>query len=67
MRAWLTLHIWCSVVGVCRGRGAVTAAHDSGVGFFDTAPWYGRGASERRLGVALSQFSRDTFKLQTKV
>lgn len=50
-----------------RRRGAVTAAHDSGVGFFDTAPWYGRGFSERRLGVALSQFPRDTFHLQTKV
>jgi len=48
-------------------RGAVTAAHDSGVGFFDTAPWYGRGVSERRLGVALSQFPRDTFHLQSKV
>jgi D-threo-aldose 1-dehydrogenase len=33
----------------------------------DTAPWYGRGRSERRLGVALSNLSRDGYKLQTKV
>jgi D-threo-aldose 1-dehydrogenase len=46
--------------------GAVAAAHASGVGFYDTAPWYSRGRSERRLGVALSNFRRDQFKLQTK-
>jgi len=47
--------------------GGVKAAHASGVRFFDTAPWYGRGVSERRLGVALSNYSRDQFRLQTKV
>ena len=47
--------------------GGVKAAHASGVRFFDTAPWYGRGVSERRLGVALSNYTRDQFRLQTKV
>lgn len=32
----------------------VQAAWDCGVRFYDTAPWYGVGRSERRLGVALS-------------
>lgn len=31
----------------------VKAAWDSGVRFFETAPWYGVGRSERRLGLAL--------------
>lgn len=32
----------------------VQAAWDLGVRFFDTAPWYGVGRSERRLGLALN-------------
>ena len=31
----------------------VREAWDQGVRFFDTAPWYGIGRSERRLGLAL--------------
>ena len=46
---------------------AVTTAVDIGFGFFDTAPWYGRTRSERRLGVALSNYPRDQYFLQTKV
>lgn len=33
---------------------AVTAAHDAGVRYFDTAPHYGLGLSERRLGAAVA-------------
>ncbi len=33
----------------------VAAAWNSGVRFFDTAPWYGVGRSERRLGLALAE------------
>jgi D-threo-aldose 1-dehydrogenase len=46
-----------------------TARHawDLGVRFFDTAPLYGYGASERRLGVALADRPRDAFVLSTKV
>ena len=33
---------------------AVAAAHDAGVRYFDTAPHYGLGLSERRLGAAVA-------------
>ena len=46
----------------------VNAAYDIGVRFFDTAPWYGIGASERRLGIALNELrARDQFAVNTKV
>lgn len=47
--------------------GAVTAALASGIRFFDTAPHYGSGLSERRLGDALRGVERDTFSIATKV
>ena len=46
----------------------VRAAWDSGVRFFDTAPWYGIGRSERRLGVVLESLdARDEYAVNTKV
>ena len=45
----------------------VDAAGDAGVRFFDTAPLYGNGLSERRLGAALAKRPRDEFVLSTKV
>ena len=30
------------------------AAYASGIGYFDTAPWYGTGKSEHRLGRVLA-------------
>lgn len=47
----------------------VRAAWDSGVRFFDTAPWYGIGRSERRLGMALGDIEapRDSYHINTKV
>lgn len=45
----------------------VLAAWQHGFRYFDTAPYYGLGLSERRLGDALRAFSRDDFKLSTKV
>ncbi|MEI6403944.1 MAG: aldo/keto reductase [Actinomycetota bacterium] len=45
----------------------VDAAWDAGVRFFDTAPLYGNGLSERRLGAALAKRARDEFVLSTKV
>jgi D-threo-aldose 1-dehydrogenase len=47
--------------------GVLEAAWESGVRSFDTAPHYGAGLSERRLGAFLRQFPRDTFTLSTKV
>ena len=45
----------------------VTAATEGGVRYFDTAPLYGHGLSEKRLGRALAQTARDDFVLSTKV
>ncbi len=43
------------------------AAWDSGIRYFDTAPHYGLGLSERRLGEFLRTKPRDEFTLSTKV
>lgn len=43
------------------------AAWDGGVRFFDTAPWYGRGLSELRVGNFLIDQKRDDFILTTKI
>ncbi|MGW0670354.1 aldo/keto reductase [Streptomyces sp. NPDC002746] len=48
-------------------RAAVDAAWDAGVRYFDTAPHYGLGLSERRLGAALKARPRDEFTVSTKV
>lgn len=45
----------------------VRAAWDNGIRYFDTAPFYGAGLSEIRLGDVLSQHSRDEYVLSTKV
>ncbi|HEY5221981.1 MAG TPA: aldo/keto reductase [Microbacteriaceae bacterium] len=47
--------------------GALEAAWDGGIRYFDTAPHYGLGLSERRLGVLLRGRPRDEFVLSTKV
>jgi D-threo-aldose 1-dehydrogenase len=43
------------------------AAWESGVRYFDTAPHYGLGLSERRLGRVLAQKPREDFAVSTKV
>jgi D-threo-aldose 1-dehydrogenase len=50
-----------------RARATVDAAWEHGVRYFDTAPFYGFGLSERRLGDALREHDRDAFLLSTKV
>ncbi|MCT9093718.1 aldo/keto reductase [Streptomyces sp. ASQP_92] len=47
--------------------GAVDAAWDAGIRSFDTAPHYGLGLSERRMGRALRERPRDAYTLSTKV
>lgn len=47
--------------------GAIQAAWDGGVRYFDTAPHYGLGLSEARLGAALGSRPRLEFVLSTKV
>ena len=46
---------------------AVAAAWEGGIRSFDTAPHYGLGLSERRLGAALAGRPRDEFSVSTKV
>ncbi|MFC9398241.1 aldo/keto reductase [Streptomyces sp. NPDC057027] len=46
---------------------AVHAAWDAGVRYFDTAPHYGLGLSERRLGAALRSHPRNEYVVSSKV
>lgn len=48
-------------------RATLTAAWDNGIRYYDTAPWYGRGLSEHRLGGFLRTQTRDQFLITTKV
>jgi D-threo-aldose 1-dehydrogenase len=48
-------------------QAALQAAFDAGIRYFDTAPQYGLGRSEERVGTALSRFGRDHVQLSTKV
>ncbi|KUL73791.1 MULTISPECIES: aldo/keto reductase [unclassified Streptomyces] len=45
----------------------VAAAWDQGIRYYDTAPFYGAGLSEIRLGDALAGRPRDAYVLSTKV
>ncbi|WP_439898975.1 aldo/keto reductase [Paenarthrobacter aurescens] len=45
----------------------VLAAWDGGIRYFDTAPHYGLGLSEQRLGAVLRDKPRDEFLISTKV
>jgi D-threo-aldose 1-dehydrogenase len=47
--------------------GAVEAAWEGGIRYFDTAPHYGLGTSERRLGALLAGRPREEYLLSTKV
>jgi D-threo-aldose 1-dehydrogenase len=48
-------------------RATLGAAWDAGIVAFDTAPHYGLGLSERRVGEALRSHPRDSYTLSTKV
>jgi D-threo-aldose 1-dehydrogenase len=48
-------------------RATVEAAWDQGVRYFDTAPFYGAGLAEIRLGEVLSTRPRDAYVLSTKI
>lgn len=48
-------------------RAALDHAYESGLRYVDTAPFYGLGLSERRVGDALRSRPRDSFVLSTKV
>lgn len=48
-------------------QATLQAAWDAGVRYFDTAPFYGYGKSEHRLGTFLRQQPRSDFVISTKV
>lgn len=48
-------------------QGVVTAAYGRGIRYFDTAPLYGSGLSETRMGLALRAMPRQDYVLSSKV
>lgn len=56
-----------SAVSEEQAAATVDAAWNAGVRLFDTAPQYGHGLSEQRLGRALARRPRDQFVLSSKV
>lgn len=48
-------------------QAALQTAYDLGIRYFDTAPQYGLGLSEQRVGKALGRFGRENVQLATKV
>jgi len=55
------------VIDDATATAAVATAWELGIRYFDTAPHYGLGLSERRLGEVLSDRPREDFLLSTKV
>ncbi|MEA2123446.1 MAG: D-threo-aldose 1-dehydrogenase [Solirubrobacteraceae bacterium] len=58
---------WPTLVGDDVARATIRHAYDHDVRLFDTAPLYGHGTSERRLGEVLAGVPRESFVLTTKV
>lgn len=54
-------------VGDVQAFEAVAAAHAEGVRYFDTAPYYGAGQGEARMGAALQRIGDPGVTLSTKV
>ncbi len=54
-------------IGEANALATVEHACELGVSYFDSAPWYGCGKSEHRLGHVLRQKPRQSFLLSTKV
>jgi D-threo-aldose 1-dehydrogenase len=50
-----------------RSETTIEVAYGAGIGYFDTAPWYGTGKSERRFGTVLGTKPRDSYVLSTKI
>lgn len=55
-----------SVVSDSVARATIDAAWDRGIRFFDTAPQYGHGLGELRLGGALAERPRDEYIVSSK-
>lgn len=50
-----------------KSKDILDAAWDGGIRYFDTAPLYGHGLSEKRLGGYLPTLNRSNFALSTKI
>jgi len=57
----------CMAIPDEQAHAVVQQALDLGPNLFDTAPLYGSGKSEQRIGHVLCQIPRDSFVLCTKV
>jgi D-threo-aldose 1-dehydrogenase len=55
------------VLGEAEAEATVRQAWSLGLRYFDTAPLYGHGLSEQRVGAALRGEARDSYLLSTKV
>lgn len=71
---WPRLGMGCAPLGDIfhefpeqQAQDTFTAAWDAGIRYYDTAPWYGHGLSEHRLGTALYGRPRDQVFISTKV
>jgi D-threo-aldose 1-dehydrogenase len=58
--------LW-EVIAEAQADATLAAAWDAGIRYFDTAPFYGHGKSEHRVGRMLRTRPRDEFVLSTKV
>ena len=56
-----------SSVSDAEGQALVDTAIEQGIHYFDTAPHYGKGVSERRLAKYLSKYPRNSWVLSSKV
>jgi D-threo-aldose 1-dehydrogenase len=56
-----------TAIGDDEAAATVEAAWAGGIRYFDTAPHYGLGLSERRLGAALRRHPREQYVISTKV
>lgn len=56
-----------SPVDEMQARETIVTAWESGIRYFDTAPFYGLGLSETRLGAALRSHPRSEYVVSTKV
>ena len=63
------LGLGCGLLGATDADSleSVAGAWSAGTRYFDTAPWYGKGLSEQRLGLALHNHPREKYILTTKV
>lgn len=56
-----------TAISDAQASATVDAAFEHGIRYFDTAPHYGLGLAERRLGTALQRYPRQEFVISTKV